>query len=73
MVLTSASRCTIVEAFLETNVYAGADQQKLEHKVINGLLEKFPVRCPLGWFLPVCSEMRDSRFEVSGDQPPVDV
>jgi hypothetical protein len=48
----------------KANVDAGADKKKLEHEVVKGFLEEFPIRSPLGWLLSVGTEVVDSLVKV---------
>ncbi len=52
----------LCETHLETNVNAGAHQQKLEHEVVNGLHEELAVGCADRGVLLVSSEVLYALF-----------
>jgi hypothetical protein len=54
----------LCESDLETDVYDGADEQQLEHKVVDGFNEELPVRGPLRGLLAIGAELIESLLQV---------
>jgi len=56
---------------MEANVHHSADEKQLEHEVIDGLQEEFPVRRPLRRVLAVRSELSEALVEINRSDTPI--